>query len=131
MSYYVSLSIITFDFGFQTLLRDREEGILVEKLWERKPVYYFMDPLFMQLAKTKNYKSPESLTSLHRFFCDFATSDVGPPINKVDFIFVPACVNESHWVLFVFAVKVWGVILLDPLHDNPHYPEEEEVMVCK
>lgn len=64
------------------------------------------------------------------FYLQWATCGVGPPINKVDFIFIPACVNDNHWVLCVFVVKSWAIIILDPLHDETEYPREEGVMVC-
>ena len=114
----------------QNLLRDREEVIALEKLFERKPTYFFMDPLFIPLAKTKKWKKPESYIALHNFYCDYGSAAVGPTINNVDFIFVPACVTDNHWILFVFAVKKWGLVILDPLYDEPSYPEEEEIMVC-
>lgn len=111
----------------QCLLRDREEDIAREKVFERKPSYYFMDPLFMAVAQKQDYRHESEV--LKNFYLNWATCGVGPPINKVDFIFVPTNVNENHWVLFIFAVKQWGVILLDPLYDDAHYPVEEKVMV--
>ena len=111
----------------QMLLRDREEEIA--RLHDRKPTYYFMDPFFIPLAKTKNWKNPESYVKLHNFYCDYGSAEVGPTINKVDFIFIPTCVEENHWILFVFSVKTWGVVILDPLYDDSSYPEEEEIVV--
>lgn len=111
----------------QTLLRDREEDIVLENVYERKPTYYFMDTFFMNLAKGVNPK--RETKALIRFYVQWASCGVGPPIKNVDFIFVPAHVSGNHWVLFIFAVKNWGVILLDPLYDDAEYPEEERVMV--
>ncbi|XP_063936209.1 putative ubiquitin-like-specific protease 1B [Daucus carota subsp. sativus] len=108
------------------LLRDREEEIA--RLHDRKPTYFFMDPFFIPLAKTKNWKNPESYVKLHNFYCDYGSAEVGPTINKVDFIFLPTCVEENHWILFVFSVKTWGVVILDPLYDDGSYPEEEEIV---
>ena len=111
----------------QSLLRDREESILQDRVWERKPVYYFMDPLFMEAAKKRSFRAPSK--AAHTFYCDYGSAAVGPTINNVDFIFFPTCVNRNHWVLFVFAVRVWGVVIIDPLYDDPQYPREEQIMV--
>lgn len=78
-----------------------------------------MDMLFVRLAKKMNDKNPASITALHWFYYDFATSDVGLAINEANFVSVSTCVNDNHLVLFMFVVKLWGVILLDPLHDDP------------
>lgn len=111
----------------QSLLRDRDEKIATGNVFERKPTYYFMDPLFMTLARKMAYRrEPQKLTT---FYLHWATCGVGPTINKVDFIFFPTCVNENHWILFLFAVKNWGVVLLDPLYDDAEYPAEEGIMV--
>uniref|UniRef100_A0A162A2F6 Ubiquitin-like protease family profile domain-containing protein n=1 Tax=Daucus carota subsp. sativus TaxID=79200 RepID=A0A162A2F6_DAUCS len=110
-------------YAYMLLLRDREE--VVASVFERKPTYFFMDPFFIPLAKTKNWKNPESYVKLHNFYCDYGSAEVGPTINNVDFIFLPTCVTDNHCILSVFSVMTWGVVILDPLYDNASYPEEE------
>ncbi|KAL8155523.1 hypothetical protein AgCh_000787 [Apium graveolens] len=107
------------------LLRDREEAIAAAEVYPRMPSYYFMDSLFMELAKKVDYSRPYSAKTMH-FFLTWASCGVGPPINQVDSIFVPANVNQNHWILMVFFVKEWGVMVLDPMNYNAKYPEEEE-----
>ncbi|KAK1386419.1 hypothetical protein POM88_014597 [Heracleum sosnowskyi] len=114
-------------YTYMTLLRDHEEEIAMGNVFERKPTYYFMDPLFMTLARKMDFQRETQRVT--NFYLHWATCGVGPAINKVDFIFFPTCVNENHWILFVFAVKKWGVIQLDPLCDDAEYPAEERVMV--
>ena len=120
---YLWLLTLSYLFMPQLLLRDRVE--VVASVFERKPTYFFMDPFFIPLAKTKNWKNPESYVKLHNFYCDYGSAEVGPTINNVDFIFLPTCVTDNHCILFVFSVKTWGVVILDPLYDNASYPEEE------
>ena len=112
----------------QWLLREREEAIVAGGVYPRIPSYYFMDPLFIGMAKRIDYSSPWSEKAKH-FFVSWGSAVTGPPIIDVDYIFVPANVNENHWILMVFAVKAWGVMVLDPMQDNAQYAEEEECMV--
>lgn len=80
----------------------------------------------MTLATNMDYR--QETKRLNNFYFHWATCGVGPTINKVDYIFVPTNVNENHWILFVYVVKKWAVMILDPLFDDAEYPKER-VMV--
>ncbi|KAL8132753.1 hypothetical protein AgCh_008293 [Apium graveolens] len=92
-------------YAYMWLLRDREEDIAVAGVYPRMPSYYFMDPLFMELAKKVDYSRPYSPRTMH-FFVNWASCGVGPPINQK-----------------------WGMMVLDPMNYNAQYPEEEECVV--
>ncbi|XP_074377487.1 ubiquitin-like-specific protease ESD4 [Apium graveolens] len=116
-------------YAYMWLLRDREEVIAAAGVYPRKPLYYFMEPLFMELAKKVDYSHPYFAKTMH-FFLTWVSYGVGPPINQLDYIFVPANVNQNHWTPMVFFVKEWGVMVLDPMNYNAKYPEEEECWSC-
>lgn len=97
--------------SLQCLLRDREEDINMDKVFDKKPSYYFVDPLFMPLAKKVNWK--HETNAVKNFYLQWVTTTVGPPINKVDYILVPTCVHDNHWVLMVFVVKAWAVMIIE------------------
>ena len=137
--YFTCLSYVVYN--FQGLLREREQGIEDEKIWERKPVFYFMDPFFMVLAndhvktiKKANKKGEQARNTAWdkalRFFNGYATSTVGPSIIDADYILLPTCIESAHWVLFLFSLKTFEVILLDSMNDSPYYPKESEIVVC-
>lgn len=86
-----------------------------------------MDPFFITMAKRLDY-NPLTEKAKH-FFVQWGSCGIGPAINKVDYIFVPANVNDNHWILMVFSVKAWAVMVLDPMNNDSAYPEEEECMV--
>lgn len=109
------------------MLRARDIEIDLGKVFERKPSYYFMDSLFMQMAQQQDYRRENE--AVKSFYVQWGSCVAGPPINKVDFIFLPTCVNGNHWVLYVFAVKAWSIMLLDPLYDDAQYPAEEKIYV--
>ncbi|XP_074355991.1 ubiquitin-like-specific protease ESD4 [Apium graveolens] len=115
-------------YAYMWLLRDREEAIVVAGVYTRMPSYYFMDQLFIELGKKVDYSLPFSAKTMH-FFLTWASYGVDPPINQVDYIFVPANVNNNHWILMVFSVKEWGMMILDPMNYNAKYPKEEECVV--
>lgn len=112
----------------QWLLREREEAIAAAGVYPRKPSYYFMDPFFITLAMELDYKV---LTErVKRFFVTWGSCGIGPPINEVDYIFVPANVNGNHWILMVLSVKEWGVMVFDPMTNKAEHAKEEQCVVC-
>lgn len=81
----------------------------------------------MTLTKGVDYKN---LTEkVKHFFVQWGCCGIGPTINKVEYISFPANINENHCILIVFSVKVWEVMVLDPMNDEATYSEEEACMV--
>lgn len=126
-------------FCYMALLREREETIHRSNIWERKPIYYFMDPYFIvmgwdHMKKIKrairkgesqlNKAWHDALRSLH----GFATSSIGPSVVEADYIFLPCCVSGVHWILFMVCTKTFDVILLDSMNDEVEYSKETEVV---
>ena len=64
-----------------------------------------------------------------RTFNGFATASIGPSIIEADYIFIPCCVGDAHWVLFVFNTARFEGLLLDSMNDEPAYREEIRVVV--
>nr|XP_017217396.1 PREDICTED: uncharacterized protein LOC108194972 [Daucus carota subsp. sativus] len=114
-------------YGYMWLLREREEAIAAAGVYPRKPIYYFMDPFFITLAMELDYTV---LTErVKRFFVTWGSCGIGPPINEVDYIFVPANVNGNHWILMVLSVKEWGVMVFDPMTNKAEHAKEEQCVV--
>lgn len=65
-----------------------------------------------------------------RVFTRFATSSIVSSVIEADYIFIPCCIKDIHWVLYVFDMRSFQAIIMDSMADNPHYKEETEVMVC-
>ncbi|KAK1399055.1 hypothetical protein POM88_008918 [Heracleum sosnowskyi] len=122
-------------YSYMGLLREREEDIHNGNIWERKPVYYFMDPYFIVLGKEQMKKlrkatmkgEDEETNAWHaalRFFNGFACATIGPSVMEADYMFIPCCVGNAHWVLFMFSTKNFNAIILDSLNDEPDYQED-------
>lgn len=62
------------------------------------------------------------------FYMQWGSYGAGPPINEVDYSFLPTCVNENHCVLYVFAVMAWTIMLLDPLLRIPSALQKKKSM---
>ncbi|XP_074352039.1 ubiquitin-like-specific protease ESD4 [Apium graveolens] len=104
-------------YTYMGLLRSREEEIHTGGIWERKLVYYFMDPYFMR-AWNKALRS----------FTSFATATVGPSVLEVDYIFILCYVRDVHWVLFMFGTRRFEGLIIDSMNDEPDYHEDIRVM---
>ncbi|XP_074338974.1 uncharacterized protein LOC141677107 isoform X2 [Apium graveolens] len=123
---------------YMALLHQREQDIQYGNIWERKSIYYFMDPYFMVLgmkhvesiktAKKGDNEEKKAWDKAQHNFSGFVTATVGPSAIEADYIFIPCCIREAHWVLFIFSVKSFEVVLLDSMNDNPDYPREKEVV---
>ncbi|XP_074378266.1 ubiquitin-like-specific protease ESD4 [Apium graveolens] len=114
-------------YTYMGLLRTREEEIHTGGIWERKPVYYFMDPYFMVLGKghVKKIRKASRVggdtlqrawNKALRSFTGFSSATVGPSVLEADYIFIPCCVRDVHWVLFMFGTRRCELFLHEHLH---------------
>ncbi|XP_074355333.1 uncharacterized protein LOC141694693 [Apium graveolens] len=126
-------------YTYMGLLRTREEEIHTRGIWERKPVYYFMDPYFMVLGKghLKKIRKASRVggdtlqrawNKALRSFTGFSSATVGPSVLEADYIFIPCCVGDVHWVLFMFGTRRFEGLIIDSMNDEPDYREDIRVV---
>ncbi|XP_074350166.1 ubiquitin-like-specific protease ESD4 [Apium graveolens] len=104
-------------YTYMGLLMSREEEIHNGGIWERIPVYYFMDPYFMR-ACNKALRS----------FTGFSTANIGPTILEADYILIPCYVGDVHWVLFMFGTRRFEGLIIDSMNYEPSYREDIRVV---
>ncbi|XP_074347380.1 ubiquitin-like-specific protease ESD4 [Apium graveolens] len=110
-------------YAYMWLLRDREEAIAAAGVYPRMPSYYFMDLLFMELAKKVDYSHPYSAKTMHFFLTWEWGVMVLDPMN-----YNTKYPEEEECVFFV--VCSVGVVagILRYVGKNKNVPDEEPLV---
>lgn len=82
----------------------------------------------MKAARKGDNEEKKAWHAALRSFNGFATAGIGPSVIEADYIFIHCCVGNVHWVLFMFAMKGFDGLVLDPLNDEPDYEEDIKVV---